>query len=87
MYINKKNISYFAIVFEHELTSETLKCLKTNYSNDFNFANGEGRSRVNEHHEESIESFKSKIVSIQTLNGWINDIFCVVKCLKKSALN
>ena len=55
-------------MFEHELTSETLKCLKTNYSNEFNFTTNGGRLKTNQQ-EEPNESFKSKIVSIQTLNS------------------
>jgi hypothetical protein len=58
-------------VFEHELTSETLKCLKTNYSNEFNFTTSDGGRLKTTNQEESIESYKSKIISIQTLNSMI----------------
>ncbi len=63
-----------AIVFEHEFTSETLHCVKTNNLNDLNKTTSNysmSTSLLNE----SIPQFEttqirsSKIISIQTLHG------------------
>jgi hypothetical protein len=83
-------MTYCAIVFEHEFTSKTLQCVKTNYSNEFDFmANKTSASTstniINDHNQQSIDTSQSKIISIQTLNIVNNrlqvDLACIVWAL------
>ncbi len=77
-------MSYCAIVFEHEFTSKTLQCVKTNYSNEFNNLFNKSSSinknqstnlLFNDFNQETIDTNHSKIISIQTLNGKLFYLF------------
>jgi hypothetical protein len=86
-YILYESLNYCAIVFEHELTFQTLQCVKTNYSSEFDLMLNKtvpSSIELNDH-ENLTNSSQSKIISIQTLNIVNNrlqvDLTCIVWAL------
>lgn len=75
-YLLYESINYCAIVFEHEFTNDTLKCVKTNYSTNEQLQGGD-QDEV----ESSIESKHSRIISIQTLKILNNRLQIDLACL------
>jgi hypothetical protein len=86
-YILYEGLNYCAIVFEHELTFQTLQCVKTNYSSEFDLMLNKTKSSFTEQNDQqnSSNSSQSKIISIQTLNIVNNrlqvDLACIVWAL------
>lgn len=74
-------MSHCSVAFEHALTPNTLKCVKTNYSTDTQYGNENDIGTTFSDLFEK-DSMNSRIISLQTLNIINNrlqiDLACVI---------
>lgn len=81
--ITNKSINHCGVVFDHEFSLDTLKCVKTNYSNELSKEFSTTLSEL--FSNEQIDSSNSKIISIQSTSVCNNrlqlDLACIIWAL------